>query len=61
MAHFSERVTAYLAVPPLILERLQQLPDGVEYRFMGRDLILRDTKANLIVDLLSGAMPAAGR
>jgi len=29
--------------------------------FMGRDLILRDTKANLIVDLLSGAVPTVGR
>ena len=45
--------TAALAtVPPLILKRLQRLPDGLEYRFMGRDLILRDTKANLIVDVL---------
>jgi len=54
--------TAALAtVPPLILKRLQQLPDGVEYRFMGHDLILRDTKANLIVDLLPGAVPTVGR
>lgn len=54
--------TAALAtVPPLILKRLQQLPEGVEYRFMGRDLILRDTKANLIVDLLAGAVPTVGR
>jgi hypothetical protein len=55
--------TAALAtVPPLILTRLQRLPDGLEYRFMGRDLILRDTKANLIVDLIPDAVPtAAGR
>lgn len=54
--------TAALAtVPPLILKRLQQLPDGIEYRFMGRDLILRDTKANLIVDLLAGAVPTVAR
>ena len=54
--------TAALAtVPPLILQRLQRLPDGVEYRFMGRDLILRDTKANLIVDVLPGAVPTVGR
>jgi len=26
---------------------------------MGRDLILRDTKANLIVDLIPGAVPDA--
>ncbi|MCU1385729.1 MAG: hypothetical protein JWL71_4426 [Acidobacteria bacterium] len=54
--------TAALAtVPPLILNRLQRLPDGLEYRFMGRDLILRDTKANLIVDVLHEAVPTVGR
>ncbi len=54
--------TAALAtVPPLILQRLQRLPDGLEYRFMGRDLILRDTKANIIVDFLHEAVPTVGR
>lgn len=54
--------TAALAtVPPLILKRLQRLPDGIEYRFMGRDLILRDTKANIIVDFLHEAVPTVGR
>lgn len=54
--------TAALAtVPPLILTRLQRLPDGLEYRFMARDLILRDTKANLIVDVLREAVPTLGR
>lgn len=54
--------TAALAtVPPLILTRLQRLPDGIEYRFMGRDLILRDTSANLIVDVLREAVPTVGR
>ncbi len=48
-------------VPPLILTRLQRLPDGLEYRFLGRDLILRDTHANLIVDYVRGAVPAVGR
>jgi hypothetical protein len=54
---------ALATVPPLILTRLPRLPDGLEYRFMGRDLILRDTKANLIVDLIPDAVPnaAAGR
>ena len=54
---------ALATVPPLILSRLPRLPDGLEYRFMGRDLILRDTKANLIVDLIPDAVPdaAAGR
>jgi hypothetical protein len=54
--------TAALAtVPPLILNRLQRLPEGLEYRFMGRDLILRDSKANVIVDVLHEAVPTVGR
>ena len=52
---------ALASVPPLILKRLQLLPEGVEYRFMGRDLILRDTKANLIIDVLREAVPTVGR
>ena len=45
-------------VPPLILVNLPRLPDGLEYRFMGRDLILRDQASNLIVDFVPGAVPA---
>lgn len=44
-------------VPPLILVNLPRLPEGLEYRFMGRDLILRDRDANLIVDFVTGAVP----
>jgi hypothetical protein len=36
---------ALATVPPLILVNLPRLPDGLEYRFMGRDLILRDRDA----------------
>jgi hypothetical protein len=38
--------------PPLLLAELPALPDGLEYRFMGDALIIRDTDANLIVDYL---------
>jgi len=48
---------ALATVPPLILVNLPRLPDGLEYRFMGRDLILRDRDANLVVDFVSGAVP----
>jgi hypothetical protein len=44
-------------VPPLILVNLPRLPDGLEYRFMGRDLILRDQPSNLIIDFVPGAVP----
>lgn len=48
---------ALATVPPLILVNLPTLPDGLEYRFMGRDLILRDRTSNLIVDFIPGAIP----
>ena len=42
-------------VPPSVLAALPVLPDGVEYRFVGHTMILRDTKANIIVDTLPNA------
>ena len=48
-------------VDPLILKRLPPLSDGIEYRFMGRDLILRDAHANLIVDFIHEAVPTIRR
>jgi hypothetical protein len=48
-------------VPPLLLLRLPKLPEGLEYRFMGRDLILHDTTANIIVDFLRAAAPTVPR
>ena len=52
---------ALATVPPLILVNLPRLPDGLEYRFMGRDLILRDRDANIIVDFVPGAVPVIKR
>ena len=48
---------ALATVPALILVNLPRLPDGLEYRFMGRDLILRDRGANVVVDFVPGAVP----
>jgi hypothetical protein len=39
-------------VPPELLLNLPQLPESVSYRFVGRDLILRDSKAALIADFI---------
>jgi hypothetical protein len=44
-------------VPPSLLSRFPALPEELDYRFVGRSLILRDTKANLVVDILPGAVP----
>jgi hypothetical protein len=42
------------STPPSLLENLPPLPPEIEYRITGRDLVLLDTKANLIVDLITG-------
>jgi hypothetical protein len=39
-------------VPPNLLANLPQLPEDLEYRIVGKDLILRDVHANLIVDFI---------
>lgn len=45
-------------VPASVLVTLPPLPLPLQYRFVGRDLILLDSVANLIVDFLPGAAPA---
>lgn len=52
---------ALATFPPLLLQALPRLPDDLEYRFMGRDLIVRDARTNLIVDYLSNVMTTATR
>jgi hypothetical protein len=44
-------------VPPGLLQRLPPLPKQLDYRFVGHDLVLRDTVAHLIVDYLKNALP----
>jgi hypothetical protein len=46
-------------VPPSLLLKLPTLPEELEYRFLGRHLILRDIRANLIVDFIPDVVPAA--
>jgi hypothetical protein len=46
-------------VPPSVLLSLPKLPKDLEYRFVGRTLILRDREANLIVDFIKEAAPPA--
>lgn len=46
-------------VPPSLLLKLPKLPQEIEYRFVGRTLILRDRDSNLIIDYLKEAVPAA--
>ena len=43
--------------PPALLRKLPDLPPEMEYRIVGRSLIIRDAKANLIVDILRDVVP----
>jgi len=45
-------------VPPSLLLTLPPLPACLHYRFVGRDLLLVDSVAQLIVDFLPAAAPA---
>jgi len=47
---------ALSTVPPSILAALPRLPDDVMYRFLDRDLILHDTRANIILDRIDDAV-----
>ncbi len=40
-------------VPPTVLLNLPRLPQELEYRFVNHHLVLRDAKANLIVDFMA--------
>lgn len=44
-------------MPPDLLRRFPQLPDGLEFRFVNRDLVLWDSHADLIVDIIPNAIP----
>ena len=47
-------------MPYAILAQLPSLPDGIEYRFLGRHLILHDTRANVILDRIRYAIECSG-
>jgi hypothetical protein len=47
----------FSTVPPQVLQSLPKLPDGLEYRFIGRRLILLDAHARLIVDIVNRVFP----
>lgn len=47
-----------VTAPSRLLAQLPDLPDELEYRLFGRHLILRDTKANIIVDAIVDALPS---
>jgi hypothetical protein len=44
-------------MPPDVLERLPKLPADMEYRFVGKHLILRDVRSNTIIDFATNVIP----
>ena len=47
----------FTTVPPTLLLKLPKLPDQVAYRIAGRELILLDVEANLVVDRIPEIIP----
>jgi hypothetical protein len=47
---------SFPSVPSNLLRNLPKLPPEVEYRIIGKNLILRDTAADLIVDFMLNAI-----
>lgn len=45
------------AMWPCVLDALPALPHELQYRFVGRDLVLIDTHADLVIDILRNAVP----
>ena len=43
--------------PPTLMLKLPELPPELAYMFVGRDLVLKDNRAELVVDLITNALP----
>jgi hypothetical protein len=46
----------FSTMPGLVLAELPELPDDIQFRFVGRDLILYDVRANTIIDRMPDAI-----
>jgi hypothetical protein len=44
------------STPPQVLMNLPKLPDQLEYRIVGKNLIIRDVEANIVVDFVPNAI-----
>lgn len=44
-------------IPPQVLQGLPKLPEEMEFRFVGNDLILMDAHAHIIADFIPNAFP----
>lgn len=50
---------ALVTFPSNLLQKLPTLPRELEYRIVGRDLILRDVTGNVVVDVMREVFPPA--
>jgi hypothetical protein len=57
-ASYPEKVPLQ-TTPPSILANLPPLPKDLEYRVVGQDLVLRDAEANIVADVIPGAIPGS--
>ena len=48
--------TPLATTPPNVLQALPRLAEGLEYRFVGKNLLLMDADANIVVDLMPNAI-----
>ena len=44
-------------MPPDVLQKLPKMPEELEYRFVGRHLVILDTHSHLIADFVTNAIP----
>ena len=44
-------------MPPAVLKILPKMPEELEYRFVGRALVIMDVHAHVIADFIADAMP----
>ena len=44
-------------VPPLLLASLPKLPDGLQYCFFGRHVVILDSDVEIVVDYVANAVP----
>jgi hypothetical protein len=47
----------FASVPPQVLEGLPRLPDVLEYRFLGKRLLLIDSHARIVADIVERVFP----
>jgi hypothetical protein len=48
---------AFATVPPLLLNNLPRLPDNLQYRFVGRHVVLVDGDTRLMMDYILNVLP----